>query len=168
MKEQTVVDSRSIVAQTLDDSFQSKRAAEALLANPAAVFRSHGLDIPKGEEGKFNAFFGDVAVDIQALLRNTSESQLSEAQAMMANDASFGCVSCQIATWTVALAIVGVGAGGLMLLTAGSPVVLALAAFVGCEATTALAFIVGLTAAVGEGTTAVTLAICGWINACAA
>lgn len=80
---------------------------------------------------------------------------------------SFGCGLCKVATYGIALVIASVGAAALTTLTATSAVVVALtnlAAWI--TAPIAIAFLVGLSTAVGLTVGFVLTSLCDWLGAC--
>lgn len=155
----------NIVVRTIKEAFASRSNADQLLADPAAVFRRNGLSIPKGDEKGFNNHFNEVAGELVARLRQTSEDQLSAVHTEVLTSGA-GCTWCKIGAYSVAAAIVVVGVAGLAALTPESAVVVALAEFAGVEVDAALAFLRGLAAVISQGTGAVAGAICQWIGAC--
>jgi hypothetical protein len=157
---------RSGVSKTLQYAFANKSNADKFLANPSAVFRQNGLDIPHGREHEFNGYFKEVAGDLVKRLKETPETQLLAAHDEFLELQGFGCTACKVGVYAIAVLIVAVGAGGLAVLTAESAPVLALASFAGVSARVALAFIRGLGAAVTKGVNDVATRICKWTHAC--
>jgi hypothetical protein len=164
MSNQTMSNQTSIVTKTIEDSFKSKAARDKFLLDPAAALQSNGFSLPQDQKEKFNHYFSEVARNVLTQLRETPEDQLSDSARVMI--AGIGCTVCNVAAWGVAAAIVAVGAAALPELTAGSAVVVGLAAFTGFEVATALSFIYGLASVVGSGAGAVAGKICQWTGAC--
>lgn len=148
-----------IVRLCLEEAAKDKNLLSQLIVNPGQVFASAGFPIDSWNESDFNDYCREEA-SLPSLL-----SHLNDDGNLMGYD-GVGCTLCKIAAYTVAIAIVAVGAGGLSLLTAGSAPVLALAAFAGVAATSALAFIVTLGAAISGGVGVVASYICEWTGAC--
>jgi hypothetical protein len=119
---------------------------QQVLSNPAATFQKAGVQLKPADEAGFNQF---------------AKEKLEATTSM-----SVKCTICKVGCYGIAVAIVGVGAAGLALLTEGSAVVVALAAFADVSAAGALAFIQGLAAAIAAGTDAVVTQICDWTGAC--
>jgi hypothetical protein len=163
-KEQTMSEIM-IVSRTVKDAFASKSNADQLLANPAAVLQRNGFDIPEGKEKEFNNYFNEVAGDIVTRLRETPENRLSAVHEELVQR-GIGCTACKIGVYTIAAAIVAVGAAGIASLTTGSSVVVALASFAGVSARVALTFIRGLGRVISSGVRAVAQRICEWTGAC--
>jgi hypothetical protein len=119
---------------------------QPVMSNPAATFQKAGVQLKPADEAGFNEF---------------AKQKLGATTSM-----SFKCDLCQVGCYGIAAAIVAIGAAGLTLLTEGSDVVVALAAFAGVSTASALAFIQSLVAAVESGVSAVVDSICNWTGAC--
>lgn len=153
-----------IVRQVLLDAFGSHELLARLLASPTDVFIEAGFPIQHFDRERFNKFFHD-----QISAEQNGSSLLGTLKGQEGSLEEVGgwlCTTCVIASWTLALGIVGVGAAGLSVLTASSAIVVAVAAFAGVAKATALLFIKGLAAAVSSGVTAVADEICRWTGAC--
>ncbi len=151
--------STQIIALCLLEAEKDLNLLGQLVSNPGQVFASAGYPLAAYQIDNFNQFVREeVKFDglIQQLKSGTS----------LANVSDIGCTLCKIGCYTIAVAIVAVGAGALTFLTAGSAPVLALAAFAGVTAAVSLAFIVTLATAVAAGVAAVAYNICNWTSAC--
>ncbi len=143
-----------ITQQVCIDALVNSDVAANLLSDPAAVFQQYGLDIPSDHADGFNAFFEAQMGNFTHLLKNKSNDASDEALK------DFWCDLCVVGAWTLALAIVALGAVGLAALTIESAIVATVAAFMGISLEAALAFLVGLEAIVSSGVTAVAQALC--------
>lgn len=158
-KEDVIPQQMLVVRLCLEAAEKDENLLAQLVANPGQVFASAGFPVDSWAIPEFNDYC-------------RKEAGLSDVLTGLANKknlaalSSVGCTLCKIAAYTVAVAIVAVGAGALTLLTAGSAPVVALAAFAGVAATTALAFIVTLTTAITGGVGVVASYICEWTGAC--
>jgi hypothetical protein len=128
-----------------------------LLSSPASFFANSGYPLANEDFPGFNDYFRSVHPTIQAVARGTASADVL---------ANWHCTVCQISCWSVAFAIVGVGAAALTLLTISSPLIIAVAAVVSVTVETALALVVGLAAAADFGMQFVLSSMCGWIGAC--
>ena len=145
-----------IVFHTLTGVKHKPDLIAQLVTDPGQRLADAGLPIAPEQFSDFNAFFRETAKPLLDTLLAGGEILESED----------GCTWCQIGCWTIAAAIVGVGAAALAGLTVTSACVVALASFASVAATTALAFIAGLAAAAIFTASSVALAICEWTGAC--
>ncbi len=87
-------------------------------------------------------------------------------QEVEAHPLGFGCLACKAGVWTIAVAIVALGAAGVAAVTPEAEVVILLARFAGLDAKAVASFVAGLAHVIGESVDAVATAICRWLHAC--
>lgn len=147
------------VRLSLEAAQKDSAVRAELVENPGAFLAAAGYPLTPEEIPDFNRFFHEEpgVSRILGMLQSGED---------MANLQGIGCTICKVAAYSIGVAIVAVGAAALSTLTAGSAVVIALASFAGVAAATSLAFIVGLTTAVGGGAGVVASHICSWTGAC--
>ncbi len=159
----------SITDALLKAAYSSKDLEVRLFERPSQVFEDMGMAVPDIYKDGFDKNFKDLYNSKRDEIRDEIRKALSDnanADVYLPSLASIGCTLCSIAAYTVAAAIVGIGAAGLTLLSVTSGVVVALAAFAGVGASAALAFIAGLSTAIASGISAVCTKICEWTGAC--
>lgn len=91
---------------------------------------------------------------------------LDEVRRYFGPEASWGCIACTIGVYTLAVLIIAAVVVGVAVLTEGSAVVVAVAAWSGATTAASLAFVRGLVAVVSLGVGAVAGNLCGWVGAC--
>lgn len=143
----------------LEAAQTDKSLREALIKNPGKVLIEAGFALRDQDVDGFNQYCQSDA-GISALLAHLAAG--GEIEQLT----GWKCVVCKGVVYPIAVALVAVGAGAVATLTVASPVVLALAAFASVAAATALAFIVGITAAIAGGISVVASEICSWTGAC--
>lgn len=148
-----------MVASVLNAAAQDRQVRAALYTDAGALFAMSGFPIVPWHSSEFNQFVREQTNEYAMIEQIGVANGLENVQGI-------GCTVCKIASYTVAAVIVAVGVAGLSTLSVTSGAVLALAAFAGVEAATALAFIVSLGTAVGGGVSKVAEAICEWTGAC--
>ncbi|MEH1130416.1 hypothetical protein [Micromonospora sp. CPCC 206061] len=140
----------------LTEATKNPQFRAMLIADPARTFTDAGYPLHIEEYAEFNSFFRSHKPLMQALA--------SGADATVT--AAWPCVVCQIALYSAAAVLVGIGAFGLALLTPTTPIVVSLAATASVTTPQALAFIVGLGALADFSVASVLTALCEWLNIC--
>lgn len=148
------------VQAVIDAAVKDPNLFANLAVDAGPVFAAAGLPLQPQQFVGFNVFFWE---QLRPALSATPDGLVIQDDVE-----GWSCTLCKIGAYSIAAVIVAVGAAALTYLTAASAPVVALAAFAGVSAPTALAFIVGLGAAVTEGVSAVASEICQWTEACAA
>jgi len=159
------------VQQVLSKANADQDAASQLLADPAAYFRQHGLDLSQGRDAEFNKYVQELDPRVMNHFSTVAQGQAVEAQGEAGEAApavlgGFGCWACKAGVWTIAAAIVALGVAGVAAVTPEAEVVVLLARFAGLDARAVAGFISGLAPKVRDGVNAVATAICRWIGSC--
>lgn len=154
------------VDQSLRDALAAQDAARRLLYDPAGFFRDNGVDVSEGLDEEFNQFF---LLEVDSAVTNRL-SAAAEGQELSPDEApelqGFGCSVCKVAVWSVAVALVALGAVAVVRLTPAAVLVLTLARILGRDPFDVARFLATIGPAVVAGVNAVATAICRWRNAC--
>jgi hypothetical protein len=152
------------VQQALGAATADQDAATQLLADPAAYFRQHGLDLSQGRDAEFNKYFHELEPGVTSHFSAVAQGQAAEANAVALS--GIGCLVCKAGVFGIAGAIVALGVAGLASITPETEVVLLLARFAGLDARAVAGFISGLGPKIGEGVNSIATEICRWIGSC--
>ncbi|MBC8452990.1 MAG: hypothetical protein H8D69_00795, partial [Chloroflexi bacterium] len=134
--------------------------------DPATAIVELGYSLDDFRYADFNKLFLSHDFGVGDTLDRVTRGELSAESDMAAELADAVCALCRIGTYTIAATIVGIGAAAIATLAVTSPVVIAFAGYFAVTAATALAAIVGLTAAIAAGVASVCTAICEWAGTC--
>lgn len=149
------------VQQALGDAISNREAASELLADPSAFFRRTGLDLSQGKDAEFNQHFQTIDPDLT--------NQLSAAKSGQETDfrpPRLSCWACKGGVWAIAVAIVALGAPGVVDISREAEIVILLARFAGLDTGRVAHFISGLGGEIRKGVDAVATAICRWVHSC--
>ena len=131
------------------------------MADSAAYFRQHGLDLAQGRDAEFNQYVQELDGGVKQHLAQLASGQAADEPAAALG---FGCFACKAGVWVIAGAIVALGAAGVAAISPEADVVILLARFAGADARAVAGFVSGLGSIIQNGVNAV--AICRWTGAC--
>lgn len=131
-----------------------------LMERPAETLRECGFCVSTTYDEEFAHFFWGIVPDVFNTFR-----QNPPVSGFMST-AGAKCAACKVSAWTVGMVIVGLGAAGVAVLTASSPAIAGLAAFMGVAPAIALGFVSGLAGAVLSDIKALVAAICKKMGIC--
>jgi hypothetical protein len=148
-----------LTAMILESAETDKQLLKALLTNPAEVMIAAGFPLQQKDASGFNDYCWNDSGISELFSHLNDGGEIDQLK-------GWKCSLCKMAAYTVAIIIAAIGTTALSTLTVTSGAVVALAAFVGVTAATALPFIVSLGAAITAGVTAIAAEICSWTGAC--
>lgn len=131
-----------------------------LIEQPATTLRKCGFCIPESQEEEFDRFFREEFSPVFDAFHNR------QLIASFMSMPGAKCAACKVSAWSIGTVIIGLGTAGVAALTASSPAVAGLAAFMGATPVVTVAFLSGLAGSVLSDIKALVSAICNYAGMC--